>query len=193
MRILSLLKSFRKQFQKNEYNYKNNNTMPNTKTKLKQFQWKKGDKFGDIETVESEDSKFYYFKGGSKLFKNVQGEFLEPVLDGVVPFPKTDVNDTKPNTKTIETKPVEKVVEVSAIEELVEKLSKKNIEKFETTLNLNIPNKDIYNMLVNSADEDPQELINVIAKVAVSKIEINKLQEYLTIEVTNFINKYYNE
>ena len=45
MRILSLLKSFRKQFQKNEYNYKNNNTMPNTKTKLKQFQWKKGDKF----------------------------------------------------------------------------------------------------------------------------------------------------
>jgi hypothetical protein len=48
-------------------------------------------------------------------------------------------------------------------------------------------------MLVNSADEDPQELINVIAKVAVSKIEINKLQEYLTIEVTNFINKYYNE
>jgi len=167
--------------------------MPDTKTKLKQFQWKKGDKFGNIETVESEDSKFYYFKGGSKIFKEAQPEFLEPIIDNVIPFPKTSDIKTKPATKPVEVKATEKVVEVSAIEELVEKLSKKNIEKFETTLNLNIPNKDIYSMLVNSADEDPQELINVIAKVAVSKIEINKLQEYLTIEVTNFINKYYNE
>ena len=198
MGILSSLRLFRKQFQKNEYNYKNNKKMSDTKDKLKQFQWKQGDKFGTVETVKSEDSKFYYFESGSKIFKNVLPEFLEPIVDGVIPLPATNNNTTtEPDTKkTSKVKDVANEVEPnqqSPLEELVEKLSKKNIEKFETTLNLNIPNKDIYNMLVNSADEDPQELINVIAKVAVSKIEINKLQEYLTIEVTNFINKYYNE
>ena len=48
-------------------------------------------------------------------------------------------------------------------------------------------------MLIENSEEDPKELIDTIAKVAVSKIEINKLQEYLTEEITNFINNYYNE
>jgi hypothetical protein len=47
-------------------------------------------------------------------------------------------------------------------------------------------------MLIDNADEDKENLINTIAKVAVSQIEINKLQEYLTEEVTVFINNYYN-
>ena len=180
--------------------------MSETKEQLKQFQWKKGDKFGKVETVESEDSKFYYFKGGGQIFKNVVAEFMEPVEEGKLPLPGADKlggipfdNAKKPTKKNtakesvqVEESQIEKNPS-SAIEELVEKLSKKNIEKFETTLNLNIPNRDIYKMLVENSDEDPKELIDVIAKVAVSKIEINKLQEYLTTEVTNFINNYYNE
>jgi hypothetical protein len=47
-------------------------------------------------------------------------------------------------------------------------------------------------MLIDNADEDREELIKTIAKVAVSQIEINKLQEYLTEEVSIFINNYYN-
>jgi hypothetical protein len=35
--------------------------------------------------------------------------------------------------------------------------------------------------------------LDTIARVAVSQIEINKLQEYLKEEVITFINKYYNE
>jgi hypothetical protein len=48
-------------------------------------------------------------------------------------------------------------------------------------------------MLINSADEDRENLLDTIARVAVSQIEINKLQEYLKEEVITFINKYYNE
>ena len=66
------------------------------------------------------------------------------------------------------------------------------MEPFQTTINLNIPNKQIFDMLIDNADEDKENLINTIAKVAVSQIEINKLQEYLTEEVTVFINNYYN-
>ena len=47
-------------------------------------------------------------------------------------------------------------------------------------------------MLIENADEDREELIKTIAKVAVSQIEIDKLQEYLTEEVSIFINNYYN-
>ena len=170
--------------------------MSETKDKLKQFQWKKGDKFGKVETVESEDSKFYYFRGGSQIFKEVINEFMEPIIDGTIPLPPTNIitkaSEVKQERFQAQTEIVTNASEKSAIEELVERLSKKNIEKFETTLNLNIPNKNIFTLLIENSDENPEELIKVIAKVAVSQIEINKLQEYLTGEITNFINKYYN-
>lgn len=191
---MKLLKSISKLFVKNKYNNKQTNIMTETENKIKQFQWKKGETFGEIETVSSEDDKFYYFESGGQIFKNVIAEFMEPVLNGKIPFPPT-----KPTVTTKESTPTRHVAKAvddpksSPIEELVKKLSKKNIEKFETSINLNIPNKDIFNMLVSNADEDPSELIKVIARVAVAGIEINKLQEYLTEEVTNFINNYYNE
>ena len=173
----------------------------------KKYQWKKGEKFGEIVTVESVDSEFTNFTDGSRIFTNIISEFLEEIINGEIPLPGADkINlnsgvSNKRDTNKLEEqkpKPVHETTStnqdtVSPLEELVAKLSKKNIEKFETTLNLNIPSKEIFNMLVNSADENPTELIDIIAKVAVSKIEINKLQEYLTEEVTNFINKYYNE
>ena len=200
-----LFNALRKHFKKNEYNYKNKDIMSETKEQLKQFQWKKGDNFGEIVTVESEDKDFYYFKNGSRIFKNVLSEFMEPIVDGVVPLPGADkLGGVSKNINTPKSNPIKEatnqIVEEnqetnppSAIEQLVERLSKKNIEKFETSLNLNIPTKDIYTMLIENSEEDPKELIDTIAKVAVSKIEINKLQEYLTEEITNFINNYYNE
>jgi glutamate mutase epsilon subunit len=75
---------------------------------------------------------------------------------------------------------------------IINKLSKKNVEPFEAKINLNIPNKKVFDMLIENADEDREELIKTIAKVAVSQIEIDKLQEYLTEEVSTFINNYYN-
>jgi len=194
--LLNSLSSLRKHFLKNKYNHKNKNIMSETKEKLKQFQWKKGEDFGIIETVTKEDLEFYYFESGKQIFKNVISEFMEPIINGAIPFPPVDNNIKKQVNQEIQQTTVKTTTNVpikSAIEELVERLSKKNIERFETTLNLNIPNKNIFTMLIENSDENPEELIKVIAKVAVSQIEINKLQEYLTEEITNFINKYYNE
>lgn len=208
MKMLSLLKSFRKQFQKNEYNYKNNNIMSETMSEVteKRYQWKKGENFGQVVTVESTDAKFTNFTNGTRIFNNIIGEFLEEIINGEIPLPGADkLNNNgsievqkeivvnKPQTvepQTVEHQPTAE--SASPLEELVEKLSKKNIEKFETTLNLNIPTKAIFNMLIESADEDPKELVDIIAKVAVSKIEINRLQEYLKEEITNYVNNYYN-
>ncbi len=196
----------KKQFSKKEYNYQNTQIMEAAKETTKRYQWKKGENFGKVVEVLERDSKFTKFTDGSQIFNNVIDEFLEEVVGNTLPFPGADsltsvaMGDSP--MSTIRSKPVsfnqenakiEVTPEISPLEELVAKLSKKNIEPLSTVINLNIPNKQIFDMLINSADEDRENLINTIAKVAVSQIEINKLQEYLTEEVTTFINNYYNE
>lgn len=196
MRVIrSFLNWTKKHFFKNQYNYKNKLKMELVKEDVRKYQWRSGDDFGKIVEVESIDGEFTNFTDGSRIFNNVLPEFLEEVIDGVIPFPGVQelgsiapVVNVTPNVKDVApTKPKE-----SPLEQLINKLSKKNVEPFEAKINLNIPNKKVFDMLIDNADEDREELIKTIAKVAVSQIEIHKLQEYLTEEVSIFINNYYN-
>lgn len=196
----SLMNWINKQFSKKEYNYKNTLKMELVKEAVRKYQWKTGDNFGKIVEVESTDVEFTYFTDGSQIYNEVLPEFLEEIIDGVIPFPGINqlsgmaqgINVT-PNTAPVNTQDVTPVKpKESPLEQLINKLSKKNVEPFETTINLNIPNKKVFEMLIDNTDEDREELIKTIAKVAVSQIEINKLQEYLTEEVSIFINNYYN-
>ena len=196
--IQSFLNWIRKHFFKKQYNYKNTLKMELVKDDVKKYQWRTGDNFGKIVEVESKDAEFTNFTDGSRIYNNVLSEFLEEIIDGVVPFPGADqlssisqgINVTPNVTLTQEV--TRNKPEESPLEQLVNKLSKKNVEPFETKINLNIPNKKVFDMLIDNADEDREELIKTIAKVAVSQIEIHKLQEYLTEEVSIFINNYYN-
>lgn len=198
--IQSSINWIKKQFLKKEYNYQNTQIMELVKEDTIKYQWKKGDNFGKIVEVKESDAEFTYFTDGSQIFNGVIDEFLEKMIGGEIPFPGAiDLNAIASGIKVTPTPAKNKIVEEvqiepekSALEELVAKLSKKNMEPFQTTINLNIPNKQIFDMLIDNADEDKENLINTIAKVAVSQIEINKLQEYLTEEVTVFINNYYN-
>ena len=193
--IRSFLNWTRKHFFKNQYNYKNTLKMELVKEDVRKYQWRSGDNFGKIVEVESVDGEFTNFTDGSRIYNNVLSEFLEEIVDGVIPFPGVQelgsiapVVNVTPNIQDVApTKPKE-----SPLEQLINKLSKKNVEPFEAKINLNIPNKKVFDMLIENADEDREELIKTIAKVAVSQIEIHKLQEYLTEEVSIFINNYYN-
>jgi rRNA maturation endonuclease Nob1 len=198
--IQSSMNWIKKQFSKKEYNYQNTQTMELVKDTVIKYQWKKGDNFGKVVEVKDSDGEFTYFTDGSQIFNNVLSEFLEKVEGDQLPFPGAQsLNDIAAGIQTKQTPTKKEVVkevqaepEKSALEELVAKLSKKNMEPFQTTINLNIPNRQIFDMLIDNADEDRENLIKTIAAVAVSQIEINKLQEYLTEQVTIFINNYYN-
>ncbi len=194
--IQSFLNWTKKHFFKKQYNYKNTLKMELVKDTVRKYQWKTGDDFGKIVEVESNDGEFTIFTDGSRIFNEVLPEFLEEIINGEIPFPGADklsniaqgINVTKnEKPKAAYIAPKE-----SPLEQLINKLSKKNVEPFEAKINLNIPNKKVFDMLIDNADEDREELIKTIAKVAVSQIEINKLQEYLTEEVSIFINNYYN-
>lgn len=201
--IMSSINWIKKQFSKKEYNYQNTQTMEAVKETTKKYQWKKGENFGKVVEVLNVDDKFTSFTDGSQMFNNVIGEFLEEVIDGNLPFPGAESLstlsmgitpvETKKTIPADHTNPYTVESEISPLEELVAKLSKKNIEPLSTVINLNIPNRQIFDMLIENADEDRDNLIDTIARVAVSQIEINKLQEYLKEEVTTFINNYYNE
>jgi hypothetical protein len=43
------------------------------------FQWKKGDDFGKIVEVKSEDDEFFYFTDNSQIYKNIVHDYLEDV------------------------------------------------------------------------------------------------------------------
>lgn len=199
-----------KQFFKKEYNYKKSETMEAVKNTVKIYQWKKGENFGKVVEVKERNEKHTFFTDGTQIFNNVLSEFMEEVIDNKLPFPGADLlNSISMGEKvpmniqqtTTENKKTNTIVksnlldkkQPSPLEELVTKLSKKNIEALPMTINLNIPNKQIFEMLIDNADENKENLIDTIANVAVSQIEINKLQEYLKDEVITFINKYYND
>lgn len=192
-----------KLFNKKQYKIINTNKMSETKEATLKFQWKKGENFGKIVEVESQDDKFYHFTDGSKIFKEVATEFLEQFTGNNIPFPGADqakvginTNKTTPqksNQKPKTTHTATPTPPTSELHGLISKLSKKNLTPFKPTINLNIPNNDIFNMLIENSDENEEELIETITEVALSQIEINKLQTFLKQEITNFLNNYYNE
>lgn len=164
------------------------------------YQWKKGEKFGEIVTLKSSDSDFLYFENGSKIFKNVAPEFLEEIKDDVIPFPGAKaIEITKPvpeKKSNIETTAKEEIAiskkeQDSPLTQLIKNLSSKNVESFNMDIGINLPKKEIFNMLVENSEQDKNEIINEISVVASSQIEINNLQEFLKEEIQKFVNNYY--
>jgi len=160
------------------------------------YQWKKGDNFGKVVEVESKDSEFTHFKDGSKIFNNVLPEFLELVTAEGLPFPGAElIGSIAPKVNKTPVKEIEKNVEVketsSPLGQLIKTLSAKNVESFGLKVGINLPKKEIFNMLVENSEAQEDELLEEISKSAVSQIEINNLQEFLNEQITEFVTNYY--
>lgn len=156
---------------------------------LKQYQWKKGDNFGEVVDVLSEEGEFITFTNGQRIFKSVLSEFLEPVQDGQIPFPTASikaVENTPVNTPT----PSIQKKEPSIMGAMILKMSKKNVVNVPVQININIPTPDLYSILGGGMEEE--DLNNEITEVALSQIEIDKLQEYIKASVTDFLSEYYS-
>jgi hypothetical protein len=189
------------------YNLLKINKMSETKEDVKKYQWNKGDNFGKIVEVKDITGEFTNFTDGSKIFTEIIHEFLTEFIDGEVPLPGAVLNDMSlPSVNPVEpsiineiTKTKEKKVQrvapvepiFSPLQVLVKTISKKNVEAVDVKLNINIPKKKVIDMLVENSEEEKSELVNAVVNNAIAEIEINKLQEFLQIEITNFINKYY--
>lgn len=167
------------------------------------YQWKKGDRFGEVVEVESKDGKFTNFTDGSKIFNNVLNEFLEKVEGNTLPFPGIDLTSSVAGVPAVATpvpvvkaptpEPVQNTVEVkepSIMGKMILKMSKKNIVNVPIQININIPTPQLYAMLSEGMEEE--DLNQEITEVAMSQIEIEKLQDYVKDNVTDFLAKYYS-
>jgi hypothetical protein len=172
---------------------------------VKRFQWKKGEDFGKVVEVESEDGDFFIFKDGSRIFKNLRNEFLE-VVNNIDDLPFPPANDMMIGTNPIGisapapkgpfqqiAQPIVQQVETSPLEKLIIKLSSKNIETVDIKLNINLPKHEVFSMLLENGDETKEEMLNTISTVVTSQIQIDKLQSYINQEVLKFLNNYYND
>jgi flagellar basal body-associated protein FliL len=193
-----------------------NNTEQLEKTRA--FQWIKGDAFGKIVTLKSEDSEFLYFTDGSQIYKSVSGEFLIESEDGDTPLPDTkvtlsDLNINKGNSKTsiiaenvyedksptqisqqIPQQISQQTPEETPLEQLIVKLSKKNSTTLNVPVELNLPRKEIVDLLVDNSEEyDRDAVLAIIVETTLNKININTLRETLKEQINSHLKNYYNE
>lgn len=178
--------------------------MSDTKDEVKVYQWAKGENFGKVVEVLSVDDEFTNFTDGSRIFNNVLPEFLTEVINDELPFPGVDTIGLPSKDAKLTSKPQNPIATVQEVTEtkqteptnsvlftLIEKLSNKNFEEIPVKINVNLPKKQVINMLVENSDDSKEDILDAVRDVAINQIEINKLQEFLEIEITNFINKYY--
>lgn len=181
--------------------------MSETKNEPVKYQWKKGDNFGKVVEVESTDDEFINFTDGSRIFKNVVNEFLEKVQGGKLPLPGADqaaaklkgdviVNESPvkstpaPSAETPVLEQPQPTKEPTVMGKMIMKMSKKNLVTVPVQINLNIPTPSLYAMLSEGMEED--DLNEEIMEVALSQIEMDKLQEYIKTNVTDFLSEYYS-
>jgi len=178
--------------------------------KLKRYQWKKGDNFGKIVELQSTDAEFLYFTDGTRIFKNIQSEFLEEIKDGRVPLPGADKISSKLTSEILQTGPIQDQTntvatnssdaviiqqptvakEPSVMGKMIMKMSKKNLVTIPIKINLNIPTPALHAMLSEGMEE--QDLNDEIMEVALSQIEMDKLQDYIKSNITDYLREYYS-
>jgi hypothetical protein len=166
--------------------------MTEVQEELKQYQWKKGDNFGEVVDVASDDGEFVNFTNGQRIFKSVLSEFLDPVVSGNLPFPPTSLQSkvAQPVVQIEQPKQVDDKRAPSIMGAMILKMSKKNVVNVPIQINLNIPTPTLYAMLGEGMEEE--DLNDEITEVALSQIKIDKLQEYIKLSVTDFLSEYYS-
>lgn len=185
--------------------------------KTRVFQWIKGDSFGKVVTLKSEDSEFLHFTDGSQIFKAVLEEFLMEAENGEMPLPDVkslgngSIVNNKVNSKTsiiaenvYEEKSLTQISQQipqqisqpvpieTPLQSLIAKLSQKNVETVDFSLGINLPKKEVFAILLENSDEERDELISTITESVASKIEIDSLKQYLKEQLNIYINNYYN-
>jgi hypothetical protein len=216
MKMIKVLSLFTKRNKSQKDDIKNKimtEVMSENKDVVK-YQWKKGENFGKVVEVESTDSEFINFTDGSRIFKNVLNEFLEKVQGDKLPLPGADqiavklsgepsipvpqaspiqdqTNTIASNTSdAVITQPVVASKEPTVMGKMIMKMSKKNVVNVPIQINLNIPTPALYAML--SEGMEAEDLNEEIMEVALSQIEMEKLQDYIKSNVSDFLAEYYS-
>ncbi len=159
-------------------------------TELKMYVWAKTERAGDIVTVSGTEDKYTTFTDGTRCATALIGEMLLEARD------QDNAESLAKSFKTVEEpqrdpNPVEETIKKettttgNVMIDVLRKVSAKNTVTM--PLEINVPTKDVYNLLVDQIDEDLNEHV-----LQLVMSQIDNLQEQLKPQAEEFIKNYYN-
>ena len=194
----------KKLFNKKEYNNKNNMAQIDKGTI---FVWQRSERAGKIAVADKIDGQWLMFEDGSRINKELIGEYLERVesheqalemskihLGGNVPNNQTQSSPTpvvtiKEESKENNTQNIESIDVNNIMVNILERLSKKNKTNLEISVGIHLPSKTILKAL--QQDVDDEELKTGLELLI--KKQINNIEDQLNKQVKSFIQNYYYE
>jgi hypothetical protein len=156
------------------------------------LQWIKGDKIGNVETVANQDSEWTTFKSGSRIATSLINEFMillegepldfdptQPPLDGPRgtngpgPHPSGERGINKKKDNPIKT--------------LFDKQKKTDKVDLKLTFSINVPSKDIFDIISMSFDEE--EVLVELDSFISNQIDTEVLKDTLRTSIEELIQK----
>jgi len=156
------------------------------------YQWKKGDRLGQVcyydREEDSNEMKFMVFKDGTRINKAVVNEFLEilPLDSKTLDLDINQANTLNPTPQvnqqsSVNSVRVDNVDHSSPIIQLLKK-QKENSVNVGVDLKINLPTKKLYNILLESYGEEAEE---EILDFAVSNIDIDQIRNAVKDSIRN--------
>lgn len=158
------------------------------------LQWAKGDKIGNVEKIASQDSEWTVFQSGSRIATDLIHEFMIPLVGEPLdlnPIPEmlrpigSNGLESHPTRVQVSSKPIKE----NPIKTLFDK--QKKTDKVDLTLNfsINVPAKDIFDIISMTFDED--EVIAELDSFISAQINQEILKDTLRTSIEELIKNRY--
>lgn len=159
--------------------------------------WVKSDKVGDKVEVKDIDDQWINFTDGSRCNLSLASEYLAASTpDNVIgsnnhaKVSEAVTSQIDPSITVTAKQPKEEPKEIAdPLVSMLKTLSKKNSANFPLEISVNIPSEAMF--AVMTAEVEEEDLKEAIAKMILSQISIDRVQEEIKSNVNTFINKYY--
>jgi hypothetical protein len=163
--------------------------------KIESLQWIKGDKIGSVEQIATQEGEWTIFHSGARIATNLINEFMIPIegepldLNPVQAIPNGPIATNGPASQP----PSERIVNKqkdNPIKTLFDKQKKTDSIDLKLTFSINVPSKDIFDIISMTFDED--EVINELNSFISNQINPDVLKDTLKTSIEELIKKRFN-
>lgn len=159
--------------------------------------WVKSDRVGDKVEVKDIEDPWINFTDGTRCNLSLASEYLAPSTpdtvigsNGHAMVNEAVTSQIDPSITVTAKQPKEEAKEIAdPLVSMLKTLSKKNSANFPLEISVNIPSEAMF--AVMTAEVEEEDLKEAIAKMILSQISIDRVQEEIKSNVNTFINKYY--
>lgn len=158
------------------------------------LQWVKGDKIGNIEKISRQDGEWTVFESGSRIATDLINEFMLPIEGALFDLdPPAEllgpIGSDGPGPHPIGIQVSPKAAKENPIKTLFDKQKKTDKIDLKLTFSINVPAKDIFDIISMTFDED--EVIAELDSFISAQINPEILKDTLRTSIEELIKKRY--